>query len=102
MQAWAGCAITAPPVQAAPRATYEGVPVPPQFHDALARVMRVARLPAGVRVELVGSHRVHSASVHASGTIRLSSRLWREGHALDAEEAAAVIAHEVAHRNCRT
>ncbi|HEY8359441.1 MAG TPA: M48 family metalloprotease [Ramlibacter sp.] len=73
------------------------VPIPPRFHDALARLKQVARLPRGVRLELVGSHEVSSASVLSSGTIFLSSKLWRDEDGLDREEAAAVIAHELAH-----
>ncbi|MDB5749821.1 MAG: hypothetical protein JWP65_242 [Ramlibacter sp.] len=73
------------------------VPVPPRFHDALARLKKVARIPNGARVELVGTHSGSSASVLSSGVIFLSSRLWRDELSLDREEAAAVIAHELAH-----
>ncbi|QJW84155.1 M48 family metalloprotease [Ramlibacter terrae] len=73
------------------------VPLPPRFHDALARLKPFAHLPKGVKPELVGSHAVRSASVLSSGTIFVSSRLWRDEDALDREEAAAVIAHELAH-----
>ncbi|MGV3572554.1 MAG: M48 family metalloprotease [Ramlibacter sp.] len=73
------------------------VPVPPRFDDALARLKPLAQLPKGVKVELVGSHSVRSASVLSSGTIFVSSRLWRDEGALDRDEAAAVIAHELAH-----
>lgn len=73
------------------------VPVPPRFHDALARLRTLVRLPRGIRLELVGSHQVRSASVLSSGAIFLSSRLWRDEDSLDREEAAAVVAHELAH-----
>lgn len=71
--------------------------VPPQFHAALQRVRKVARLPKGVQLELVGIDAGHSASVLASGTIIVSNRLWRGELALDADEMAAVVAHELAH-----
>lgn len=71
-------------------------PVPLHFHAALARLAVVLDLPPGVRPQLVGVQSNRSAFVRADGTISLSSRLWTD-HALDADEAAAVVAHELAH-----
>jgi Zn-dependent protease with chaperone function len=73
------------------------VPVPPQFALAFARLRRFARVPDGVGLELIGVHSNETATILASGKIFISSRLWSGNLALDWDEAAAVIAHEIAH-----
>jgi len=71
--------------------------VPAHLHEAFRRLLKVARLPAGVRPELLGVHSPRSAFVLASGTVVVSSRLWTGEGALQGDEAAAAIAHELAH-----
>lgn len=73
------------------------VPVPAQYQEALVRLKKVARIPSGVEVELIGVQSNGTASVLNSGTIFLGTRLWRGQMSLDRDEAAAVIAHEIAH-----
>lgn len=73
------------------------VTVPPLFDSALPRLAKVARLPGGARLELVAVRSGVGATAFSSGTILVSSLLWDGGLALDDDEAAAILAHEVAH-----
>lgn len=73
------------------------VPVPPQFGEALKLVSKVAKIPPGAKLELVGVQSNGTASILSSGTIFVSTRLWRGNLSMERDEAAAVIAHEIAH-----
>lgn len=79
------------------RAQARPAAVPAHFAEALARLLKVARVPAEVRIDLVGVHSNGSASVLSSGIIFVSSQLWRGALGLEKDEAAAVLAHEIAH-----
>jgi predicted Zn-dependent protease len=73
------------------------VAVPPLFDKALPRLAKVARLPRGTRLELVAVPRGLGATAFSSGTIVVSALLWEGGLGLDDDEAAAILAHELAH-----
>ncbi|RYE56254.1 MAG: hypothetical protein EOP20_09145 [Hyphomicrobiales bacterium] len=73
------------------------IAVPLQFRSALTRLSKVAHLPQGVVVALIGVNSTKSAFVLSSGAIYVSNALWNGDVKLDDAEAAAVVAHELAH-----
>jgi Zn-dependent protease with chaperone function len=71
--------------------------VPAEVQAVFARLVRAAKLPAGVRLRLEAVEGHRNAWVDHSGTIRLAAGLWSGERALGSEEIAAVLAHEIAH-----
>lgn len=71
--------------------------IPREIHDVLTKLVRAARLPAGLQLRLVAVDAGVNASVDHAGTILLSTKLWTGEHRLGTAEIAAVLAHEIAH-----
>lgn len=79
------------------RARPATAPAPAELQEAFARLVRVARLPAGVQLRLVAVHDGLNAWVDRTGTVYVSAGLWTGDQRLGIDEVAAVLAHEIAH-----
>lgn len=84
--------------QLKPMASSPAVPLPAAIEHVFKRLSAAARLTSASKTaRLIAVDSATPASVNSSGTVFISSRLWTGELPLDADEIAAVIAHELAH-----